>query len=378
MVKNPSFDALLLLHHLPGVGPATFKRLLEWFGSPEHVFEQPFPVLSELLNPAAQNIVKEYRSSSTSRVHEKLAGFRELLAHQQVTVLTEASADYPSLLKTIPKAPPVLYVRGNLDCLHLPQLAVVGSRHATPAGIENTRHFTRHMARAGFAITSGLALGIDAAAHKACLEAKGRTLAVLGTGIDRAYPVRNRHLAEQILDGGGALISEFPLGTTPMAANFPRRNRIISGLSLGVLVIEAALKSGSLITAAVALEQGREVFAIPGSIHNPVSRGCHRLIKNGAALVESADDILEQLGGMLDFKYAEVAESQDQFVRKTATELLDKEQQILMLSMGFEPIDIERLANRTGLSVAQLSGQLIELELKGLIARCGQGYQRVS
>lgn len=378
MAVRSSIDAILLLHHLPGVGPATFKRLLQRFRSVDAVLEQSIADLADYLNPAARSILQEYRSSKDNNVTRKLAYFRDVLQTMDVAVITQSDADYPSLLKNIPKAPPVLYVRGNRDVLHLPQLAMVGSRHATPSGLQNTQQFANYMSRSGFVITSGLALGIDAAAHMACINAGGKTIAVMGTGIDRIYPTRHAALADSILETGGALVSEFPIGTPAAASNFPLRNRIISGLSLGVLVVEAARKSGSLITATTALEQGREVFAIPGSIHNPLSRGCNMLIKNGATLVEDAEDIVDELSGMLGYKQAELFRVVEQTPTADALEKLSKDQQVLMLMMGFETVTLDQLAARTGMTAAKLSALMIELELKGKVARSESGYQRLA
>ncbi|CAG0910748.1 unnamed protein product, partial [Cyprideis torosa] len=229
------------------------------------------------------------------------------LSHDKHYILPITSEQYPSLLRAIDDPPPLIYVVGDPNLLSYPQLAVVGSRNATRAGIANAEAFSLHLASAGLGITSGLALGIDTAAHRGALKADGITLAVAGTGLDGVYPARNRSLAEEIARTG-ALISEFPIGTRPSPENFPRRNRIISGLSLGTLVIEAAAKSGSLITARLASEQGREVFAIPGSIHNPLARGCHQLIRQGAKLVETGDDILEELAAILNLDALNVVE----------------------------------------------------------------------
>ncbi len=215
------------------------------------------------------------------------------------TLLTPDSPDYPCLLARIASPPPALFVEGMAAALALPQLAIVGSRSPTAIGRETATRFAAHLSRSGFAITSGLALGIDAAAHRGALDARGPTIAVLGGGLDRVYPVENASLAAAILAAGGAVVSEFPIGTPPLPSHFPRRNRIIAGLAVGTLVVEAALHSGSLITARLAADQGREVFAIPGSIHSPTARGCHRLIRDGAKLVETADDVLAELAPLL-------------------------------------------------------------------------------
>jgi len=282
-------------------------------------------------------------------------------------------ANYPPLLKEISRPPPVLFVQGSVQALALPQLAVVGSRNATPGGCETAASFARHLAGAGFCITSGLARGIDAAAHQGALAANGRTVAVCGAGPDRVYPHYHRDLAAFICESG-ALVSEFPPGTPPRRANFPQRNRIISGLSVGTLVVEAGLRSGALITARNAAEQGREVFAVPGSIHNPLSKGCHRLIRQGAKLAESARDITEELSGLLGGlqQYAEPAPSPP--VQESS---LDPEYQALLETMGWDPVSIDLLVERTGLTADQVSSMLLILELDGRIQLLSSGrYQQ--
>jgi DNA processing protein len=293
-------------------------------------------------------------------------------------------------LQHIPKPPPLLFVRGELSCLSLPQIAIVGSRNPSSGGLENAQRFAEYLAANGFVITSGLAMGVDAAAHEGALLAKGKTIAVMGTGINMIYPARHRGLAQRILDAGGTLISEFPLGCGAQAANFPQRNRIISGLSCGVLVVEAAIKSGSLITASTALQQDREVFAIPGSIHNPLARGCHQLIRQGATLVETAKDIVDQLHGMLSYQRQELMDFQEdkskkqpprtvsapQQARLNLEELSAAEQQ-LMVAIGFDPVSIDELVERTGTGVGSLMAQLVGLEIKGFVQQLGAAYQRI-
>jgi DNA processing protein len=243
---------------------------------------------------------------------------------------------YPRLLHELADPPVALWVRGNPDLLSLPQLAMVGSRNPTPHGRETAHRFAAHLSRCGLVITSGLALGIDTASHEGALQADGSTIAVCGTGLDVAYPRGNSTLAE-LIASQGALVSEFPLGTPPMKAHFPRRNRIICGLALGTLVVEAALQSGSLITARLAAEQGREVFAIPGSIHNPLTRGCHRLIRQGAKLVESADDIFEELGSLAGTLTPYVQPRKTVDSQPKSAGLLHKGHKILLDALGFEP-----------------------------------------
>lgn len=271
------------------------------------------------------------------------------------------SDNYPPLLRETKDAPLLLYVKGNVDALHLPALAIVGSRNPTRGGIDNASNFAAHLGKCGFVITSGLAQGIDTAAHRGALLSKAKTIAVLGHGIDRVYPAANRELAHEIINDG-VLLSEYPLGTPPKRENFPARNRLISGLSLGVLVVEAAYRSGSLITARLASEQGREVFAIPGSIHNPLARGCHRLIKDGAKLVESAADIIDELRPLVGHleSLETGAEPAD-----AATVERDPDYQKLLSIIGFEPASADDIAAEAGLTIDQVSSMLLILELEG-------------
>ena len=284
---------------------------------------------------------------------------QDWLARPGHSLITWDSPAYPPLLRRIPDPPPMFYALGDNERLILPLLAVVGSRKPTRGGLETARAFAAGLCRAGFGIASGLALGIDAAAHTAALDAGGTTVAVLGTGIDRVYPAANQSLATRIA-GAGCIVSEFALGSEALRGHFPRRNRLIAGLSLGTLVIEAAVRSGSLITARLAAEQGREVFAIPGSVRNPMARGCHRLIRDGARLVESVDDIIAELGVMTAL------------LRETALEdtapvpdAIDPTHQALLDAMGFDPLGPDALATATGLTIAEVSSILLLLELEG-------------
>ena len=253
----------------------------------------------------------------------------------------------------------------------MPQLAIVGSRNPTPAGAENARAFARALAGSGLTITSGFALGIDAAAHRGALEGNGGTVAVVGTGVDRVYPARHHQLAHQIADRG-VIVSEYPLGTAPLRENFPRRNRIISGRSLGALVVEAALRSGSLITARLASEQGREVFAIPGSIHSPLSKGCHQLIRQGAKLVETAGDVIEELAALVG-SLREVSEASCE-----TSSVPGEETNPLLEYLGYDPIDIDTLVERSGLTPEAISSMLLSMELAGEVQTCAGGkYQRI-
>lgn len=282
-------------------------------------------------------------------------------------VIPVTGNDYPDLLRETASPPLALFVQGNVDALHMPQLAVVGSRRATTSGLESAKAFSRHLAASGLAITSGLASGVDAAAHRGALQT-GKTVAVAGTGLDRVYPSNHGRLRDEILKTGGAVVSEFLPGTPPMARNFPQRNRIISGLSLGVLVVEAAVKSGSLITARNAAEQGREVFAIPGSIHNPLSRGCHHLIRQGATLVSESSEILEELGGLLEFKVAELSDGGDNLPAQSNEASLSPQQQAVVSSLGYDPVSLDSLVERLGISVQVLNELLLGLELSGVVS----------
>ena len=286
--------------------------------------------------------------------------------------ITPSDPSYPELLKQIPAHPRYLFVEGNCELLSQPAIAMVGTRHPSNTGIHHATLFAKELAQAGLVIVSGLANGIDTASHQGALSHNGATIAVLGTGIDIIYPKQNRRLAQMILEKGGALVSEFPLGTLPMAYHFPKRNRVIAGLSMGTLVVEAALKSGSLITARFALELNRELFAIPGSIHNPVSKGCHELIRTGAKLVESARDIYAELGSFLGLSCAPLAAPK----RASPTEKLAKDGELLVKCVDYEPTPLDLIVLRSGLSVSSVSVQLLELELLGLISQHPGGYTR--
>jgi DNA processing protein len=293
-------------------------------------------------------------------------------------LVTWGDGDYPPLLREIPDPPIVLFAEGRAEALGGLQLAVVGSRNPTPTGRENARDFARHLAGRGLGITSGLARGVDAAAHEGAVEAGGWTVAVCGTGLDRIYPQANEALAEAIR-GQGVLVSEFFPGTPPRRENFPRRNRLISGLALGVLVVEAGTRSGSLITARLAGEQGREVFAIPGSIHNPLARGCHQLLRQGARLVESGDDVLAELGALAAAGVGAGEAGQPEPGGPPApAESLDPEYEALLEACGHEPVTADILVARTGLTAAEVSSMLLILELQGrLESGPGGRYTRI-
>ena len=290
--------------------------------------------------------------------------------HHRIRLGDEA---YPELLAGIPGPPERLYVVGDPEILHLPALAIVGSRNPTSGGAQNAFEFARHLGRTGFCIVSGLAQGIDAAAHRGALAAEAPTVAFLGHGIDRVYPAVNHGLAREIARHG-ALVSEFPLGTAPNRALFPQRNRLISGLSLGTLVVEAARRSGSLITARLASEQGREVFAIPGSIHNPLTRGCHQLIRQGAKLVEAADDIIAELAPLAGHMLQTIDTA---ISPQEARVEVDEEYVKLLEALGHDPVSADEIVERSGLTIDQVSSMLLILELEGKIEKLSGGRYSV-
>ena len=299
---------------------------------------------------------------------------RQPESRQDHLLIDRASDDFPALLRRIPDAPTALYVDGNVDALHLPALAIVGSRNPTRQGRQTAYDFARHLGSCGFCIVSGLAQGIDSAAHEGALDGGAMTIAFLGHGIEQVYPASNRDLAARIRKQG-ALVSEFPPGATPRREYFPQRNRLISGQSLGTLVVEAARRSGSLITARLASEQGREIFAIPGSIHNPLSRGCHLLIRQGAKLVEDASDIVDELGPMV----AHLAGMPDDAATTSpVVPERDPDYEMLLDAMGHDPASADDLSSRSGLTIGQVSSMLLILELEGEIeAQSGGRYSRL-
>jgi DNA processing protein len=295
------------------------------------------------------------------------------LAEDGHHVVTASDANYPALLAETRNAPDRLFVRGDPDVLSLPQLAIVGSRNATPGGCETATRFAAHLGGAGFCITSGLAVGIDAAAHRGALAAGAKTIAVCATGPDEVYPARHAGLADDIVAAGGAVVTEFPPGTPPRRQQFPQRNRLISGMSVGTLVIEASLRSGALITARFATEQGREVFAVPGSIHSPTARGCHGLIRNGAKLVETSQDIIEELPGMLAGLSENITQA-DTAPALVASRDSDPEYERLRKLMGWDPATVDMLVNRSGLTADEVSSMLLILELEGSVEPLVGGF----
>ena len=360
MTPDPGLASWLQLALTPGIGPATLQRLLRQFGLPQAALARKRAELGAFLTPA---VITALDSDAVARAVAQALDWAAQPGH---SVITLADETYPPLLLEIPDPPAVLYARGRTELLASPALAIVGSRNATQQGEANAEALGKALSAAGLTIVSGLALGIDAAAHRGGLAGTGSTIAVLGTGIDVVYPSRNAALATEIA-GRGLLVSEFPLGTAPAAQNFPRRNRLISGLARGCLVVEAALASGSLITARAAAEQGREVFAIPGSIHSPLAKGCHALIKSGAKLVESAEDVLAELSGFRPSGYASTT--------RAAPETQDAG---LLRHMGHDPVDVDSLCSRAGMSAEQVSSELLRLELDGRVAALPGGlYQRL-
>jgi DNA processing protein len=356
-------SALALLH-TPRVGPRTYRGLIERFGSPENVYAAPDHALSGL--GLSKDTLEGLKRPDWNRIENDLR-WLEVETHHCLAIQHPA---YPALLKEIADPPPLLFVSGSLDALSYSQIAVVGSRNPSPDGSQLARGFARALVDNGLAVTSGLALGVDAAAHGGALDGGGITLAVMGTGLDQIYPRSHVKLAAAILAAGGALISELPTQTPPQASNFPRRNRIISGLSLGVLVVAAALKSGSLITARLAAEQGREVFALPGSIHNPLARGCNSLIKQGAKLVETVDDILDE------FDMSRQTRSNPPTLAEPADEL-GPESLALLKYIAYAPTSVDTLVAATGNTPEAITSLLLLLELQGHIVSADGGYSRI-
>ena len=358
--------AWLRLTLTPGLGPRVARKLLSAFGLPDAIFAAGRPALLRALPEPLARTIAEPPSAEVQAAADATEHW--LAASPDHALLTLADSTYPQTLLTTPDPPPVLFAVGRLELLNRPMLAIVGSRNATQQGIANAEGFAASIARAGITIVSGLALGIDGAAHRGALGADGdaSTLAVVGTGLDVIYPASHRALTQQIRTEG-VLVSEFPLRTPAIAHNFPRRNRIIAGLAKGVLVVEAALRSGSLITARLAAENGRDVFAIPGSIHSPLAKGCHQLIREGAKLVESAQDILDEFG----MRDASLAPRPRDDSRATADDGL-------LAILGHDPVDLDTLVQRSGRPASELAAALLELELAQDVERLpGNRYQRL-
>ncbi len=381
-MERAELGSWLRLTLTPGVGNETARKLLAAFGLPGAVFEQSTVALQQVVSVAQASALRTEPAGLAELLARTWAWLQETeVGGEQRRIVVLGDADYPDCLLSIEDPPLMLYLMG---CGHVPEnnIAVVGSRNPTPQGAANARQFSRALASAGLTVVSGLALGVDGAAHEGALDSlapdSGRlvTIAVVGTGLDRVYPRKHLDLAHRIAQNG-LIISEYPLGTPPLAANFPKRNRLIAGLAQGTLVIEAALKSGSLITARLCAEQGKDVFAIPGSIHSTQARGCHELIKQGAKLVESVQDVLEEL--KIDVNPAIDSNSSaagDECAGATAD--FDPKDGLLA-ALGFDPVGLDALQARCGMDTANLQAQLMTLELDGRLARLPGGlYQRIS
>ncbi len=412
-LSEDELRARLRLWRSPGFGGASMQHLLGYFGSITNALNNSNYELAKAgLKPAKIDLLRATKAEDAD------ADFDWLSAAEQRYIISREDPLYPKSLNSTRQPPPLLFAVGNIELFNDPQIAIVGSRTPTSGGKENARAFASHLAQNGICITSGLALGVDAESHLGALEAKGATIAVVATGMDIVYPARNRELAERIVGEGGLIVSEFPVGVRPQAKNFPRRNRIISGMSVGTLVVEAALRSGSLVTAKHASEQGREVFAIPGSIHNPMARGCHQLIRQGAKLVETANDILEEVAtqlhlfidaydpdgdtGLQDTGHLSVdiahqastlssgAVKAREGDKKTAgrtdrkmgmkamgglpEHTLDDDDRLILTALGHDPVPVDQIVLQTGLTTEEVSSMLLMLELQGYVAACGGGH----
>ncbi len=373
MKAHNDLAAWLRLVATEGVGTQTARDLLTQFGLPEQIFDTSFSALQKHI---PEKIARALSGPIPSEIQAHIDQTLAWVAQENNYVITLGDEDYPQSLLSIADPPVLLYVKGRPAFLNMPAVAIVGSRNASAQGMLNADRFAQNLSEAGLTVVSGLALGIDTGAHTGAIKSAqqgyaGSSIAVIGTGLDIVYPAANRALAHQIAEVG-CIISEYPLGTPAIAHNFPRRNRIISGLSLGVLVVEAAAQSGSLITARSALEQGREVFAIPGSIHSPLAKGCHQLIRQGAKLVESAQDILEELR----WQSTDSKNTHSSGVQIAASNLSDPKLQSLLKNMGHEALSVDQLIVRTGLPVSSVQAALLNLELQGQIETLPGGQIR--
>jgi DNA processing protein len=372
-IDDARLAAWLRLERATGIGPRTGLKLLESFGSIGAIFEAGDAALAAHLNAAQLRALRAPASSELARLVEATLRWRERPGHH---VLALGEPGYPELLANIPDPPLLLYIKGHVECLASPMLAMVGSRNASVQGKANALAFAESLSRAGLCIVSGLALGIDAAAHEGALKGPGSTVAVIGTGPDLIYPARNRLLAERI-GMEGCLVSEYPIGTPPLPGNFPKRNRIISGLAAGVLVVEAAAQSGSLITARQAAEQGREVFAIPGSIHASLAKGCHILIREGAKLIDTAADVLEAMA-MSPLAQRAACPPSPPLPAGAHSQTAPAGSEALLAALGHDPVEPDALGAALAMAPALLSSQLLTLELAGLVERRPGGrVQRV-
>jgi DNA processing protein len=352
----------------PSIGRVTARALLTAFGPPQAIFDATAAQRRACVGVELADALNNEPATLDAALVKLRAWLEADPTHDWIAL---DDARYPQALLQTADPPLLLYTIGRTELLNTPCVAIVGSRNPTPQGSDNARAFAEHLGRAGLTIVSGMALGIDGAAHSGALAGGAGTIAVVGTGLDRVYPRAHRALAHQIAERG-LIVSEFELGTESLAANFPQRNRIIAGVSLGTLVVEAALESGSLITARFAVDAGRDVFAIPGSIHSPQSRGCHALIKQGAKLVDDVRDVLEELP-----RPSLVAHTGTTAPAPVAEAAGEAAPDPLLAAMGYDPVDLDQLQARTGWPTAQLSARLLELELLGHLARLAGGrYQR--
>jgi DNA processing protein len=358
----------LVLLNTPTIGPVQHKQLLDIYKTPENILSAPYAELAQ------SGLKKEALNYLASTPYDKITGSIKWLEMPDHHLVTIEDDQYPALLREIPDSPIALFVTGNPAVLSTQQIGIVGSRNPTAGGRKTARLLATQLSELGLTITSGLALGIDYCGHAGALDANGKTIAVLGNGLDRIYPARHKEIAG-LIAASGAIVSEFPPGVPPLPANFPRRNRIISGLCLGVLVVEAAMQSGSLITARFALEQGREVFAVPGSVYNSLSKGCHHLIKQGAKLVETIQDVVEELNinvTMLDCHDAYANPDTGNHAR------LDADQQKLLEHISFDPVTVDKLIELSGLTADAVSSMLLVLEIRGVVSSSGGLYTRIN
>ncbi len=368
----------LFWHLLPHCSNANLLHLQKIFGAlpdPQRISRHADSGLAEALWHQMQNALN--RPSGEFR--QRLEYASNFIHTRQIRLIERGSPDYPALLEQIADPPALLYAIGRTDLLQKPQIAIVGSRASSRSGQRDAEHFASALVASGFVITSGLALGIDSAAHLGALKGEGLTLAVIGSGLDKVYPRQNKNLYERIIASDGLLISEFPPGTPPLKENFPKRNRLISGLSLATLVVEASERSGSLITARLALEQGREVLVLPGSIHDPLKSGCHRLIRDGAALIQSPDQLLEDLGSLLSFQLEALDCTPPLATEQQNSEagMIDPELNKVFSHIEFEPISLDTLLDLTKMTVLDLEACLTDLELHGLVMRSPEGIKRL-
>jgi DNA processing protein len=376
--------AWLRLAHAKGLRPLALRTLLGAFGGPLEVLSESFASLAEIADArAAEAVLAPPEEIEGVPFDDYIEAAFAWAAEPGNHILTLADATYPQALLTMPDPPPLLYAKGRLELLQARAVAIVGSRHASPQGLEDARRFARVLSDAGLAVVSGLALGIDASAHRGALEGATGTVSVIGTGADLVYPAAHHTLAHEIAREG-AMLSEWPLGTPARSANFPQRNRLIAGMSGGVLIVEAAMRSGSLITARLANEMGRDVFAIPGSIHAPLSQGCHRLLKQGAKLVETPEDVLEEFGfspataraastAARRARPRPVSASWASARADEADSAIDGDASRVLDALGHAPATLEILAMRTDLDGAALQGALLQLELSGHVAALAGG-----